>query len=309
MHRQTVTRRTFHAHTGFGFSLGAGVVVLVLVLAVSLAAPAEAAKSGNRPLGVTGSVAALSGSSMEVQNPSSGQTTVSWTGSTQFTKTVSESVASVAVGDCVTATGTASKKSKTKVVAHLINVHSAPASGSCTAAGPTRGGPGPAPGTGVFHARSSGGDNAGHLPGPKSGFKFSRHGAGSRKASASLSIASGKVISVDGSALDVSGILVNPRDFPRTKDARSKKHPARQKTEKLTITTSSSTSVSATQSAAATDLAVGDCVSAFGPAASNGAVTANSVRITPTGGGSCTGVGPQVGGGPTFIGGPGAKRV
>ena len=41
--------------------------------------------------------------------------------------------------------------------------------------------------------------------------------------------------------------------------------------------------------AASTDLAVGDCVSAFGPAATNGSVTATTVRITSTGGGTCTG--------------------
>jgi hypothetical protein len=47
-------------------------------------------------------------------------------------------------------------------------------------------------------------------------------------------------------------------------------------------------------------------VSAFGPAASNGAVTATTVRITSTGGGSCTGVG-RFGGGPGgfFGAGPG----
>ena len=55
------------------------------------------------------------------------------------------------------------------------------------------------------------------------------------------------------------------------------------------MTTSGSTTVTATQAAAATDLAVGDCVSAFGPAASNGAVSASTVRITSTGGTSCTG--------------------
>ena len=38
-----------------------------------------------------------------------------------FSKTVTESVSSVAVGDCVTATGTASKKSKTTIVARSID--------------------------------------------------------------------------------------------------------------------------------------------------------------------------------------------
>ena len=46
----------------------------------------------NAPVGASGSVAALGASSMEVQNASSGQTTVSWTSTTQFSKTVSEAV-------------------------------------------------------------------------------------------------------------------------------------------------------------------------------------------------------------------------
>ncbi len=42
---------------------------------------------------------------------------------------------------------------------------------------------------------------------------------------------------------------------------------------------------------AANALAVGDCVSAFGQAATNGAVTATTVRITSTGDTTCTGGG------------------
>jgi hypothetical protein len=46
-------------------------------------------------------------------------------------------------------------------------------------------------------------------------------------------------------------------------------------------------------------VAVGDCVSAFGKTASNGAVTATSVRVTSTGGSTCaTGFGGGFGGGP-----------
>ena len=51
------------------------------------------------------------------RTPARGQTTVNWTGTTTFSKTVTESVGSFAVGDCVTVTGTASKKSKTTIAA------------------------------------------------------------------------------------------------------------------------------------------------------------------------------------------------
>ena len=52
--------------------------------AVAIAAPASAAAPTNAPIGAVGSVAALNASSMEVQSQSSGQTTVTWTGTTQF---------------------------------------------------------------------------------------------------------------------------------------------------------------------------------------------------------------------------------
>ena len=109
----------------------------------------------------------------------------------------------------------------------------------------------------------------------------------------------------------LDGLRVGRRHFargasPRPKSSSSKSSktakPVAPKTENLKITTSGSTTLTSTQSAAATDLAVGDCVTAFGPAATNGAVTATTVRITSTGGASCTG---GFGGGGFFRGGGG----
>ncbi len=121
----------------------------------------------------------------------------------------------------------------------------------------------------------------------------------------SIAIASGKVTGVSGSTVSVSGVDVSPGSF-RTKSSSSKSSktskPIAPKTENLKITTSGATTLTATQSAAATDLAVGDCVTAFGPAATNGAVTATTVRITSTGGASCTG---GFGGGGGFFRGGG----
>jgi hypothetical protein len=51
-------------------------------------------------------------------------------------------------------------------------------------------------------------------------------------------------------------------------------------------------------------VAVGDCVSAFGPAGTTGSVTATTVRITSTGGGTCTS---GFGGGGGFGGPPGGS--
>ena len=302
-------------------AIGGGVTALVALAAV--ASPAGAATTTpTRPIGASGSVAALTGSSMEVQNASSGQTTVSWTTTTQFSKTVTEGVSSLTAGSCVTVTGTASKNSKTTIAARSITVTTANSSGTCGGLG-TRinaGSAQSAGGTGAaggFQFRRGGGGfgsggGEGGTSGSRPSFPSGGSGAGNfRKELANLAIASGKVTEVKGSTITVTGIDLSPGSFPRrtTKSSSKNSKPAKRvvpKTEKLTITTSGSTTLSATQTAAATDLAVGDCVSAFGPAATNGAVTATTVRITSTGGQSCTGgFGGFGGGGAFFGGGPG----
>ena len=238
---------------------------------------------------------------MEVQNTTSGQTTVNWTSTTAFSKTVTEAVSSLAAGDCVSVTGTPSKKSKTTIAARSITVTTASSSGSCTSFSRTGGTSAGAAGQGGgfrFRGGSGGGPGFGGGSGTEGGGSFQGRPAGGsgsgssnfRKELASLAIGSGKVKSVKGSTLTVSGYDVSPGQFtrPTTKSGSKTKKPATPKTETLTITTSKSTTVSSTQSAAASALAVGDCVSAFGPAAANGAVTATTVRITSTGGGTCT---------------------
>ena len=60
-----------------------------------------------------------------------------------------------------------------------------------------------------------------------------------------MAIGSGKVKSVKGSTLTVSGYVVSPGQFtrPTTKSSSKTKKPATPKTETLTITTSKSTTV------------------------------------------------------------------
>ena len=108
---QTLTSRTTSRRRWARF-LGTGATALVAATTIGTVAGA-ATTSTNAPGFATGSVAALQASSMEVQNPSTGQTTVSWTTSTQFSKTVSQTIGSLAAGECVTVTGTPSKSSKT----------------------------------------------------------------------------------------------------------------------------------------------------------------------------------------------------
>ena len=261
--------------------IGTGTTTLVAATTVGSAAGAATAPT-NTLSRASGSVAALSTSSMEVQNPSTGQTTVDWTGTTQFSKTVSEAVSSLAAGDCLSVTGTASKSSKTTIGARSITIFTPSSTGACT--GPSRAGGRTSTGAGGFGFRA-GGTRPSFPAGSQQRFPGGFPGL------ASLAIASGKVTGVSGSTLSMSGTLLTPGSLTRpTKSSSSKSSkPVAPKTEGLKITTSGSTTLTATQSAAAGDLAIGDCVSAFGSSASNGAVTATTVRITSTGGTSCTG--------------------
>ncbi len=285
----------------------------MLATLAAVASPASSATTSSRPIAASGNVAALSGSSMEVQNPSSGQTTVSWTSTTSFSKTVSKAVNTLAAGDCVSVTGTASKKSKTTIAARSISVTTPASNGSCTGFGTARNANGAsgAPRTGAFAPGGGAGFERGGTGGSRPSFPGGGSGSSNfRRQLASLSLASGAVTAVHGSTVTVSGVKVSLGSFPgrgstNSKTSSQRKKPVAPKKEKLTITTSSSTTVSATQSALSTDLAVGDCVSAFGPGASNGAVTATTVRITSTGGRTCTAARGGFFGGGGFPGGRG----
>ncbi len=133
-----------------------GTGATALVAAGAVASSAGAAAPANAPIGATGSIAALSGSSMEVQNQNSGQTTVNWTTTTAFSKTLTESVGAIAAGDCVTATGTASKSSKTTIAARNITVSMPNSSGTCTGNGTARNGGANGPPAGGFQFRTGG---------------------------------------------------------------------------------------------------------------------------------------------------------
>ena len=98
---------------------------------------------------------------MEVQNASSGQTTVNWSTTTTFSKTVTEAVSALVAGDCVTVNGTPSKKSKTTIAARTITVSTASSSGSCTLGGRSGSAAGGAGGGFPGGGSASGGGGAG----------------------------------------------------------------------------------------------------------------------------------------------------
>jgi hypothetical protein len=224
----------------------------------------------NRP-GTFGTIAAITGTTMQVQNQQSGQVAVSWTTSTKFTHQVKTTVAAVKAGDCITATaasGTTSSSSA-PITATSVTV-SAPVNGQCT------GGAGGGPGGG---ARPSGFPSGGFPSGvPSGGFPSGFPGGGARP-SDFPSGAAGRIGNfVTGTVTSVSGstITVRARSFGSSD------------TTSHTIIADTKTTVDTTASTTSKSLKVGLCVTAQGKADSSGAVTATSVRISNPVSGNCT---------------------
>lgn len=318
-----------HAPAGQRHSLRWAAVAATLAAALAVLALAGAAgaattspRGGQRfAPGAFGSVAAISGTSMEVQSAEAGQTTVDWVSSTIFTQTVTVSATSVVTGDCATVTGKQSKKGV--ITATTVAISAAPSSGACAGGTFRMGRPGSVPGAGSkLHppsGRTSGGTFAhrGAPFGDRPGAKRSFPGA------SDVAFASGKVTAVATKTLTISGFssagLRTPSDrsksksstdpSSKTKSSKSSKSPKIPKIPKAKTTTvhvevGPSTTYTETETAAPLDLAVGDCVTATGASAANGSVSASAVRITSTGRSStsCTT-------GPGAFAGPGGRRA
>jgi Domain of unknown function (DUF5666) len=270
-----------------------GAVVLATLAVAGSSAGAAGTTTGGNPgrtfPGAVGSVAAISGSSMEVQNPETGQTTVEWTADTTFTQTESVSIAAVAKGDCVTITGTSAKKA---ITAKTVAISTPPASGTCPGIGGVPGGglrgPYGTPPQGSFAHRGTF---------PKRG-TFPNHGSGTHKGFdfRGIGFAGGKVTRVATKTMTISGF--SSASFSKPKKTKSKKsssstsskshRTARPKATTVHVKVTSSTTYTEVQAATAANLADGDCVTASGTSASNGTISASTIRITSSGGQSCT---------------------
>ncbi|WP_431875099.1 hypothetical protein [Amycolatopsis sacchari] len=88
-------------------------------------APPSSSAGANRGPAASGTVAQVSGSSIEMQNQTDGQVTVNFSGSTTFTDRVAATLADVTAGSCVVVTGTG-----TPVTAKTVEI-SAPVDGAC----------------------------------------------------------------------------------------------------------------------------------------------------------------------------------
>jgi hypothetical protein len=279
-----------------------GLVVGLGLAVVMATGVAGAATAPTPPTAASGTLAALSGTSIEVQNPTSGQVTVNWSPTTTFSQTGTVPASTVAVGDCVTATGAApasktatSKTAKTKtgsITATTISISHPSASGTCSGFGGF-GGAGFGGGTGAF--RGAGGAGGSSTFRPPTG-TFPKGGAfAGRGAAALANIAFGKVTSISGDVLVVVGSRPTFTPAAKGKTAKTTKS-AKPKLVTTTskVTFASSTTFSETMSATSAALAVGQCVTALGPAGDTGAITATTITVRPA---PATGCVPFTGGG------------
>ena len=100
---------------------------------------------GGRTPGASGTVAAISGKTIQVQNEQSGQVAVTWTAKTAFTQQVDAALADVKVGACVAVTSDAQSTDGDPVTATSVRITEATDDGC---AGGMGGGMGGGPGGG-----------------------------------------------------------------------------------------------------------------------------------------------------------------
>lgn len=238
--------------------------------------------------GVSGTVAAISGSTLQVQGSDS-QTAVTYTGTTTFTDTVTGSASDVVVGACVTAfdagqvptarpsaTPSARPTESATLAATTVTV-SQPVDGSCDAG---FGGVGGRAGTGTPPAGAMPSGAAGRRalpsrsPGAGGDGTFGGGGFGG------FGGAVGRVSSVQGSTFVVTMTAPRAQASPEAPASPSA-------TSERTVTTTADTTYLKRVDAAATDVTVGSCVTAQGGTDETGAMTATSIEISAPGPSGC----------------------
>jgi hypothetical protein len=237
--------------------------------------------SGQRQPGVNGLIAAVNGSTMQVQTRTD-QTAVTWSDTTAFTKVATAALTDVTVGSCVTvlepassstATGSSGAAPATQVTAASVDVRAA-TNGECAGgfggAG-AAGGPGGAPGAGATPPAGAPTGSATTGPGGRNPGDFGRRAVG------------GLVTAVSGDTITVQETM-----RARGNGTASSTATASPTSVTVSVTTTSSTTYTAQKAGVASDVAVGECATALGKADDTGAVTATSITLRPATNGTCT---------------------
>jgi Domain of unknown function (DUF5666) len=275
---------------------GSGATAAAPPAASSNSSPAPASTNGQAAFpGVIGTAAAVSASSLEVQNPTNGQVTVTFTSATAITDEVAATSRAVTVGSCVTVTGqppasgaasgAASGSATRSVTATTVTV-STPVNGNCNAGFGGGGGFGGPPGS--------------FTPNPS--FSARPRPSGSRGAfGGGFGGANGKVTSLSASGFVVQGRAPRAGATPGASAS-----PGAGADIMVTVTTTATTKYTKVVTAKSSAFKVGECITAVGQANSIGAVAARTIRISQPGPNGCvTGFGGR--GGPGGGGGPGTN--
>ena len=265
------------------------------------------------PPGASGTIAAVSAGSFELQSTTS-QTTVNYTSSTHIQQTVAGSFADVAAGACITAiaapsasgspstaqsSAAAAGRSAPRAFAtpsHItaISVTVEPATnGSCTVAG--LGGFTGDRGGAAGASRTSGG--RARPTGTPTGSNEAGNGAGNRTGFAGFGgVVAGQVTSVSGSTITVTVRRFAGRAgqggagataTTATPAAPSTAAPSTT-TSTATVTVTGATHYAKTTTAESSAIRVGLCASAFGTADDTGAIAATQIRLTDPVSGGCS---------------------
>lgn len=245
--------------------------------------------------GVSGLVADVTGSTAQVQTPTS-QTAVTWTRTTRFSEQRSSKPAALKVGDCVIAvsqsavpggsggsggatpaptTPPSASGQTTKVAATSVEIFSATSTGC--GFGPRAGGNGA--------RRSDGGGTATSRP---SGIPTSRPSFTGGPRNGARFGASGTVTAIESSSFTIASTRGSAKGTSQT----------------VTVTWSGTTRFTALASTSASAVKVGVCLSATGKTGDTGALTATTIALSPPVNGSCaqSGRSQRGGSGPTATG-------
>ncbi len=283
MTRMTSTRLPRSVPLRLGLVLAAaGVLALSACASTTEAAPAPAASAAPGGAqnaqpggGVSGTIAAISGATLQVQDSSS-QTAVSYDSSTTITQSVAGTLSDVTNGVCITAitgafpgssTSTQPSTSSASSAASVVTIVAA-VDGACTSGfGGGPGGAGGTPPTDLPSGVMPSGAPDGVMPSGAPGGAFG-------------GFAGGLVTAVSGSTITVQSMGSDGT-------ASSSE-----------VTVDSSTTYTKTETADSTALVVGACVTARGASDSSGAVAATSLMVSTPGDSGCS-----IAGGPGGFGG------
>lgn len=233
----------------------------------------NAQQAGGRGQGQPGSgkVAAVSGSTAQVQG-TDGQTAVSWTSSTTFTKQVGAALSDVAKGSCVVIMSSSSDDDATTTSVRITEA----VDGECT--GGFGGGPG---GPGGNGGGSGSGERPTDMPTdlPSDAPSAGANGDGGGRGGFGNLVA-GKVTAVSSTGFTVDAVTMGaPGEQSDSSTA---------ETESTTVTVSDDTTYTTTGDASSSDVKVGVCLTTRGDSDDTGAVKATSIQVAAAVDGECS---------------------